>query len=88
MAKEVIKKDQSKEKFRVEKIKNSIRKAAEDAGVNNVDKLVKVISKVAVDFSEKYEIVETKAIRDKITEALNKIMPEVADAWREYEEKK
>jgi len=88
MAKEVIKKDQSKEKFQVEKIKSSIRKAAEDAGVNNVDKLVEVISKVAIDFSKEYKVIETKAIRDKITEALDKIMPEVAAAWREYEEKK
>lgn len=86
---DVIKRSGQREAFNSEKITNSIRKAAVDAGIR-IDKKRKMIEGVAkkvTEMAEQKGQIETSALRDKILNELDKAEPKVAEAWRKFDQK-
>ena len=90
MAIEVIKKDGSREPFDPEKIRNSIRSAANmtDLSEERKNEIVEQVTKKVLEMAGESEVIETSEIRDKILLELDQIELSVANAWREYESKK
>lgn len=90
MAKEVIKKDGTKEPFDPEKIKKSIAAAAEQAGLlkERKDEVVGQVSASAIALAEGKEEIATLEIREKIISELDRIEPAVSAAWRKYDQEK
>jgi transcriptional repressor NrdR len=90
MAKEVIKKDGSREPFDPEKIRNSIRKAADktDLPEERKNEIVEQVAQVAIQMAEEKEEIATSEIREKILSELDSVEPSVSAAWREYEKEK
>ncbi len=87
MANQVIKKDGSKELFEEEKIKQSIRAAAQEAGLEAAqqeDLAEKVITSIKEELVEREEITSLE-LRDKILGELDLLAPEVSASWRDYE---
>lgn len=86
---DVIKRNGHTEPFNAEKITNSIRKAAVDAGIqiDKKKKMIEGIAKKAIEMAEQKGQVETSALRDKILNELNQSEPKVAEAWREFDQK-
>lgn len=87
MAKEVIKKDGSREPFDPEKLRESIRAAAEmtDLPQDRVEELVQEVGDVAIEAAEQKEVIGTFAIREAILRELDQVEPSVSEAWRAYE---
>lgn len=87
MIEEVIKKDGSKELFDENKIKNSIKAAGIEAGLDH-DKIEevadKITTKVIDQLQDKTEVTSLE-LRDRILEELELYAPEVAASWRDYE---
>ncbi len=90
MAKEVIKKDGSREPFDTEKIRKSIRAAADHTDLPE-EKKNEIVEKVAfnvIQMTDEKEEIATSEIREKILSELDNLEPVVAEAWRKYEEGK
>jgi len=90
MANNVIKRDGSKEPFNTEKIKNSIRAAAERTEVPE-DKLNEIVEKVsasAISMASGKEEVSTVELKDKILSELDLIEPSISAEWRRYDQEK
>jgi transcriptional regulator NrdR family protein len=90
MAKEVIKKDGTKEPFDAEKIENSIAGAAIRTDLSD-ERRSEVVGRVAssvIQMTEGKEEIATSEIREKILSELDIIEPAVAESWRKYEEEK
>jgi len=90
MAKEVIKKDGRREPFDPEKIKNSIRKAADGTDLSDERKneVVQQVAQVVIQMAEGKEEIATSEIRERILSELDRVEPSVSAAWREYEKEK
>lgn len=90
MANQVIKKDGSREPFDPEKIKNSIRAAAQrtDLGEERINEVVEQVSKAAIELADSKEEIASSEIREKILTELESVEPKIAEAWRSYEETK
>ncbi|RLC38062.1 MAG: transcriptional regulator [Candidatus Nealsonbacteria bacterium] len=90
MAKEVIKKDGRREPFDPEKIKNSIRKAADgtDLSEERKNEVVQQVAQVVIQMAEEKEEIATSEIREKILSELDRVEPSVSAAWRKYDETK
>jgi len=90
MAKEVIKKDGTKEPFDSEKIKNSIAGAAirTDLSEERRSEVVWRVSSSVIQMAEGKEEIAISEIREKILSELDTIEPAVAESWRKYEEEK
>jgi len=88
MANEVIKKDGSREPFDAEKIRNSIRAACQEAGLEEGRKneVVEQVAKVAIELADSKEEIATSEIKEKILSELDNIEPSVSAAWRKHEE--
>ena len=86
---DVIKRNGHTEPFNAEKITNSIRKAAVDAGIriDKKKKMIEGVAKKAIEMAEQKGQVETSALRDKILDELNQSEPKVAEAWRKFDQK-
>lgn len=87
MVNQVIKKDGSKEPFEEEKIKQSVRAAAQDAGLEAAqqeDLAEKVTQNVKEEIINREEITSLE-LRDKILGELDLLAPEVSASWRDYE---
>ena len=86
---EVIKRNGQREDFRAEKITNSIRKAAVDAGVqiDKKRKMIEGVTKKAIEMAEQKGQIETSALRDKILNELGQTEPKVAEAWRKFDQR-
>ncbi|MFH1894617.1 MAG: ATP cone domain-containing protein [Patescibacteria group bacterium] len=87
MAKEVIKKDGTREPFAAEKIMDSISAAATEANLSEEMKneAVKDVSSIVIQFAESKETITTGEIKEKILAELDKSEPSVSAAWRAYE---
>jgi transcriptional regulator NrdR family protein len=88
MIEKVIKKSGQKEDYDENKIKNSIKKACEEAGISE-DRTEEIIN-IVLDhinnvFKEREEI-NSSEIREAILGKLDEIEPSVSEAWRNYEE--
>jgi transcriptional regulator NrdR family protein len=90
MAKFVIKRDGSKEEFDYRKIKESLKRAVEDAQVPQKRKqeLVDQILSIIVQKAGEKKVIKTQEIRDKILQELDLIQPAAAKAWKKFEQKK
>ena len=90
MANEVIKRDGSREPFDPEKIKSSIRKAAQktDLPEERVNEVVEQVSKAAIELADSKEEIATSEIREKILSELDNVEPKVAESWRDYDRTK
>ena len=90
MAKFVIKKDNSKEEFDFKKIRESIKKACQDAGISQKreKELVDQVLSIVIQKAGEKKKIKTKEIRDKIVQELQLIEPKVVKAWKKFEEEK
>ncbi len=86
---EVIKRTGEKEPFDVNKIKESVKKASEQAGVENPEELAnEVLNEIIEEFQNKVEV-SSEEIKNKIFESLEKKgYTNVIEAWEEYERQK
>jgi transcriptional regulator NrdR family protein len=88
MAKEVIKKDGTRQPFDAEKIKNAIAAAAVRTDLSEERKrevVEQVVAKV-IQMAEEKEEIATSEIRENILSELDDVEPAVSEAWRKYEE--
>lgn len=87
MANQVMKKSGSQEPFNVEKIKNSVKAACKDAGLDEAkqNELAETISHRVVDMLKDKETVTALEIREKVLGELDIMAPSAAAAWRDYE---
>jgi len=88
MAKEVIKKDGTKEPFDAEKIKNSIAAAAQRTDLTE-ERQNEVVAQVAVkviQLADAKEEIATSEIRENILSELDSAEPSVSEAWKKHEE--
>lgn len=88
MATEVIKRDGSREPFDPEKIKSSIRAAAQgtDLSEEQTEQVVEqVAGSVIQELKERGEVATTE-IRGKVLTHLDRLVPAVSNAWREYDQ--
>ena len=90
MAKEVIKKDGSREPFDAGKIKGSIAGAAKRTSLSEERKneVVEEVANLAIAFADTREAITTSEIREKILSELDRIEPSVSAAWRAYGQEK
>jgi len=90
MAQEVTKRDGSTEPFDAEKIRRSIKTAAEEAGLA-ADRIAEVVEKVGgsvIDFAKSKAEVTTAEIRDRILSELDAVESAVSAAWRTYDKER
>lgn len=90
MAKEVIKKDGTREPFDAEKIRKSIDAAAKQTALpeERREEVVEQVSAMVIPMTEEKEEIATSEIKEKILSELDRVEPTVSAAWREYEEGK
>lgn len=89
MIESVIKSDGSEEPFNETKLKMSIQEAARDAGFSEgeaVDLVEGVYSSVMTSLVDDKKSVSTEDLREEVLETLDDENPDVAKAWRDYEE--
>ncbi|MDD5098807.1 MAG: ATP cone domain-containing protein [Candidatus Colwellbacteria bacterium] len=83
----IIKKDAAKEPWSEEKLRNSIRAAAQDAGVDEErTKAVtnSVVEKVLDNIDDEKEVTSYR-LRNVVLRELENMESGIADAWRKYE---
>ena len=87
MANFVIKKDETKEPFDIEKVKNAVKTASEKAGLSSekTEELVQKISNEILQLGEGKEEIATSEIKEVILSSLDQAEPSVSAAWRQYE---
>ena len=83
--KKVLKRKGYEEDFDPEKIKNSLEKAAREAGETQIFKVVEDVSRVALEFCEDKEIIDTQELREVILNYLKEKYPKVYEAWLNYD---
>ena len=90
MAKEVIKKDGTKEPFDAGKIRNSIAAAAQrtDLSEERQNEIVEEVAAIVIGTAEGKEEIATSEIREKILDELDSIEPAISEAWRKYDQEK
>ena len=88
MASNVIKKDGTKEPFDTEKIKNSIRAAAErtDLSEEKKNEVVEQVATAVIQTAKEKEEIATSELREKILSELDRIEPAVSAAWRKHDQ--
>ncbi len=88
MAKQVIKRDGTKEPFDGEKIRKAIEVNVMEVGLSEdrakevVEQVLDVVLKLANDKDE----IATEELAGAVVAELEKIEPKAAEAWRKYEE--
>lgn len=88
MIKRVQKRNGQLEEFQIEKLKNSLEKACQQAGYSE-DKIFQVkeeISSYILEQLENFETVDTKSMRTLILNKLMESYPEVFEAWKKYDQ--
>jgi len=90
MAKEVTKKDGTKEPFDAGKIKNAIEAAAKDAGLaeERKNEIVGQVSAKVIAMADGKEEITSSEIKESILSELDSVEPSVSAAWRKYDEGK
>jgi transcriptional regulator NrdR family protein len=83
--KKVIKRKGYEEEFDPEKIKIAIEKAARDAGEPQIFRVVEDVSRIALEFCEDKEIIDSQDIREVILNYLKDKYPKVYEAWLNYD---
>ena len=90
MAKEVIKKDGTKQPFDAGKIRNAIIAAAAETGLSEerTNKAAEQVTATIIQMVEAKEEITTSEIREKVLSELDSIEPEISEAWRKYDREK
>ncbi|MFH1780917.1 MAG: ATP cone domain-containing protein [Candidatus Nealsonbacteria bacterium] len=90
MAKEVIKKDGTREPFDAEKIKKTLAAAAGQADLpaDRQSAVVEQIANIVIQMADAKEEITTSEIKEKILSELDKTEPLISAAWRKHEEEK
>ncbi len=90
MAKEVTKKNRTKEHFDAEKIKNSISAAAKGTSLSEERKneVVEQVAATVIQMTEGRDEIATIEIKEKILSELDTIEPAVSGEWRKYDQEK
>lgn len=90
MAKEVIKKDGTKQPFNAEKIKKAITAAAKqaDLSLERQNEVVEQVAKIVIQMADAKEEITTLEIREKILSELEKIEPAISTAWQRHDVEK
>ncbi len=90
MAKEVTKKNGTKEPFDAEKIKNSIRAAAKGTSLSEERKngVVEQVAATIIQMAEGRDEIATLEIKEKILSELDTIEPAISAEWRKYDQEK
>jgi len=90
MASVVIKKDGTRQPFDPEKIKSSIKMAAQQAGLaeDKTNEVVDKVSTAALQLAAGKEEIATSELREKILGDLDNLEPSVSAAWRKYDAEK
>jgi transcriptional regulator NrdR family protein len=83
--KKVIKRKGYEEEFDPEKIKFAIEKAARDAGEPQIFRVIEDVSRIALEFCEDKEIIDSQDIREVILNYLKDKYPKVYEAWLNYD---
>jgi transcriptional repressor NrdR len=86
---EVIKRNGSREPFEPEKIRRSVKKAAVDSGSSLETKkdVIDRISNYTISVAEQKDEIETKEIRERVLEEMDKLEPSISGAWRKFDRK-
>ena len=86
----VTKNDGTKAPFDAEKMKGSIMAACQDAGVSDEEKnnITQKVSAVVMAQLENKEEISSAEIKKMILSELDVSFPEIAQAWRAYDEGK
>jgi len=85
----VIKKTGALESFKLDKIKEAIQKAANQAGRENAEEIANTISEEVLKSLEDKESVHTSEIEELILEKLTQAgYEDIVKAWEEYKHKK
>jgi len=87
MPQKVQKREGFEEEFRVEKLRNSLEKAAREAGYpeDKIFQVVEEISGYVLESIADLESADTQSMRDLILNKLDELYPEVSQAWRKYD---
>jgi len=90
MAKEVTKKDGTKEPFDAGKIRKSIAAATQRTNLSEErkDEVIKQVAAIVIQMAEGREEIATSEIREKILSELDSIEPAISAAWRVYDREK
>jgi transcriptional regulator NrdR family protein len=90
MAKEVIKRDGSRQPFDAEKIKNAIRAAGAETDVadEEIEKAVEQVMVSVLQVAGEKEVISTAEIKEKVLSELDTIKPAISEAWRKYDREK
>ncbi len=90
MAKQVIKRDGTKETFDGEKMKKSIEVAAISAGIpiERTNEIVDQVLGAVFKIANSKEEITTSELSESVLGQLNTMEPKMAELWKQYEEEK
>jgi len=90
MAKEVIKKDGTKEPFDAGKIKSAIALAAQEAGLaeERKNEIAEQVSAKVIAMADAKEEIASSEIKESVLAELDSLEPSVSAAWRKHDESK
>ena len=88
MAKEVIKKDGTKQPFDARKISNAIMAAGAETDLpdDKINKAIEQVTAVIIQMVEAKEEITTSDVREKVLSELDGIEPAISEAWRKYDQ--
>jgi transcriptional regulator NrdR family protein len=90
MANFVIKKSGEKQPFDERKLKDSIRSAAKEAGIeeNKIEQIVNEVGGQALELAASKEEIATSELKEKILSTLDATEPSVSAVWRKHDSEK
>ena len=90
MAKEITKKDGTKEPFDAGKIKSGIGAVAKEAGLaeDKINEIIEKVSTKVIAMADAKEEITSAEIKQSILAELDATEPAVSAAWRKYDETK
>lgn len=89
MANFVVKSNNNKELFSIDKVEKSVEKAAKDAGLPEQDimRIINEVSSEVIRTTANLTEVSTGSIKARVLSHLDVVAPEVSKAWRDYDKK-
>lgn len=89
MPEKVQKRDGRQEDFQLEKLRNSITKAAREANLDEekISEVVENIVSFVLESVQDLQRIDTESLRTLILGKLDALYPEVSKAWREYDQR-
>ncbi len=90
MAKQVIKRDGTKEPFNGEKIRKALEVNVAEAGLSEsrTKEVVEQVLGVVLELANGREEIATDELAEAVVAELDKIEPKAGESWRKYEEER